>query len=241
MTAATRLVHALAGTPEPIASQAAHLTGPGGTCCICGEHADRLAPAARTLGASFTDRAMFRDPTADGVCPACLWCASGKPPATVRMWTVIAAPGVDLGPSQPKAWIQDTPGLLLTSRADTAPLARILGDPPPGPWTVSVALSGQKHVLPYADVNHGAGRWTIRVETADVTATPDQWRLVHGHALALRRLDVRAEDIAAGTPGRHRTRDSLDEWSRLSAPLRPWTGSALLDLALWTITRKDLA
>ena len=238
----TRFVYDLAGRPALVASVAAMLTDtPGAVCAVCAEPADRTAAVDKALGANFTDRTMFRDSRSSRVCQACVWCCSGKPPATLRMWTIVAAPGVDLGPSQPKAWLQNTPGLLLTNRADPAPVARILADPPAGPWLVTIAVSGQKHVLPYGHVNHGSGRWAVRMENTTITADPGQWRHVHHHARALRQLGVPADCVAAGTPGGIRTADQLTAWRTHAGQLTQWVGSPLLHLALWTLTKGTLA
>lgn len=238
MTAACRLVWELAGRPEVAAASVAKLlTDARGVCAICGHVSDRTAVADKALGSNFSDwRHLTR--FTGVVCPACLWCCSGKPPATLRMWSIIAAAGVALPESDPKAWLQGTPGLMLFNRSNPGPLADLLADPPPGDWCASVALSGQKHVLPYTPINQpGTGSWTVRVEDHYVTATPDQWRHVHATALALRRLGVPADDVATGTPRYLKTRADLDRWSALNAALDGWHSSPLLNLALWTITK----
>ena len=237
MTAATRLVWALAGSPEVAAASVAKLlVDYEAACAMCGAIEPQTAQADKALGANFADRSHMRH-GGDRICRACLWCCSGKPPATLRMWTVIAAPGETLPDSHPKAWLQDTPGLALINRANPAPLAATLAHPPAGEWLVSVAISAQKHVLPYAVTNRGDGTWTIRVEDHNITATPAQWAHVHRHAMALRKLGVPAEDVEAGTPRYITTPDALAMWREHNAELRPWLGSPILSLALWTITK----
>lgn len=236
MTAPTRLVWTLAGQPDCIPTIAALLSESAATCAVCGEMSDRTADVNRALGANFTDRSMFRG-VGDRVCPACLWCCSGKPPATLRMWTIIAAPGVPS--SQPKAFLQDTPGLCLTSRADTTPVIDTLANPPDGDWLVSVAVSGQKHVLPYAAVNRGSGPWTVRMEATNVTGDPDTWRRVVQAAATLRAAGHRDADILAGSPtiAACKTPDDLDWWAAHADTLRPYAGAPLLTLALWALTK----
>lgn len=240
--AASRLIYDTAGQPAfATATTGRLLTEHEAVCCICGQTEPVTGDADKSMGANFADRGHLRAPYSSRVCRACLWCASGKPPATLRMWSIVCAPGHTLAPSQPKAWLQDTPGLCLTNRADTRPIIDTLADPPAGPWVVTVAISGQKHVVPYADVNHDPGPWRIRVEDHTVAATPDQWAEVFTSALHLRRLGVPADAIATGEPRfvvkGGVTRDLLARWADLSAPLKPYLGSPLLDLALWTITR----
>lgn len=235
MSASTRLVWDLAGRPDAVGPPARLLADVDGVCCVCGQEEARTAPTGKALGTNFTDRSMFRERT-DRVCEACLWAVGGRGRATLRLWTVVAAPGRDLPASHEAAHLS-APGLCLTNRADPAPVARILADPPAGPWAVSVAVSGQKHHLPYAPVNHGRGSWRVRMEATAVTGTPDQWRHVHAHARALRRLGVPAADVRTGTPRYLKTPADLALWRQHATELTPWLGSPLLDLALWCITK----
>ena len=242
MTAATRLIYDTAGRPDfATATTGRLLQKHEAPCCICGQVEAETADADRAMGNNFADRGHLRNHHSSRVCRACLWCASGKPPATLRMWSVICTPGLHVAVSQPKAWLQDTPGLCLTNRADTRPIIDTLTAPPTGPWVVTVAVSGQKHVVPYANVNHGNRSWLIRVEDHDIASTPTEWRTVHAAALGLRRLGVPADAIETGEPRfvvkGGVTRDLLAHWADLSAPLKPYLGSPLLSLALWTTTR----
>ena len=242
MTAATRLIYDTAGRPGfATATTGRLLAQHAAPCCVCGQVEQETADADRSMGSNFADRGHLRNHHSTRVCRGCLWCASGKPPATLRMWSIVCAPGNLLPPSQPKAWLQDTPGLCLTNRANTQPIIDILTAPPAGDWAVTVAISGQKHVVPYAEVNHCAGPWLIRVEDHDVSATPHEWNQVFTSALHLRRLGVPAEAIDAGEPRfvvkGGTTRALLDQWRGLAAPLQPYLGSTLLSLALWTITK----
>lgn len=89
----TRLVYDLAGRPALAESMQKLMADVPAVCGVCGLHADRTAPTDRALGDNFTDRKMFRDERSPRVCPACVWCCSGKPPATLRLWTIVAATG----------------------------------------------------------------------------------------------------------------------------------------------------
>lgn len=237
MSEATRLIYARAGFPEiTVASTAKHLADEPGVCAICGHHEQVTADFDHALGKNFTDRSLCVAPTSR-VCTACLWCCSGKPPATLRMWTIVAGEPDAPCRTHEKAWLQNTPGLSLLNRANPAPLVELLASPPDGDWVASVAISGQKHVAPYTPLNHGDGPWTIRMEDTQVSATPEQWRHVHATALELRRMGVPAEGVREGRPDYVRTRADLLRWRDLDAQLADWHRSPLLDLALWTITK----
>lgn len=238
MTAPTRLVWQLLGEPAPQGATASIPTVPG-VCAMCGHHDERTAPIARALGKNFTDQSCFADPRTDRVCWACMTCCSGRPPASLRMWTIVATPGRDLPASAAKAAAiyGDRPGICLTSRANTRPIIDTLISPPDGPWLVSVATSGQKHVLPYAVVNHGTSQWRVRMETVTVISTPEEFATVTKHVIQLRRAGAHSEDILAGRPGRVTSRHELEERMTVLNQLTPYIHSQILSLALWSITK----
>lgn len=235
---ATRLVHELCGAPEPEGPALKLLDTVSARCCMCGRIEPRTAVADKALGTNFVDRTLFTAPSEARVCAGCLVVCSGKPPRTFRMWTVVATPGLDLPASQEKAaqWIGQHAGVCLTSRANTRPVIDVLLDPPASEWVVSIAVSGQKHVLPYADVNTGA-RGVIRFESVSVPVDVRDWRHVFFAALGLRRMGIPVESIIAGTPKNLRTVADLERWRELDARLEGWRDSQLLAVALWSITK----
>lgn len=239
MSDAPRFVWDLAGRP-PAPPGPAYTPGPA-VCAMCGHTAQDTAPAAKALGGNFTDPACYNQPASTRICAPCAWCCAGRPPETIRGWSVIAAPGATLDASQPKAWalVHDRPGLCVTNRANPMPVARILAGPPPGPWAVTVAVSGQKHTLPYTRVNHGPGPWTVRMETTDVTADPAQFRTVLAHAARLRAAGHSAEHVRDTAPDMRavKTRDDLDRARTHLGALAAFARSPLLDLALWCLTK----
>ena len=238
MSDATRIVYERAGSPDiTAASTAKHLKDHPAVCAICGHREPVTADFDRALGKNFSDRSLLEGGTSR-VCKACLWCCSGKPPATLRMWTIIA----DGQPcrTHEKAFLQDTPGLSLINRGNPQPLVDLLRDPPDEPWVASVSLSGQKHVLPYTRVNHGRA-WVVRIEDTQVAATSDEWATVHDAAMELRRMGIPAEAVREGRPVLIKTADQLATWRAVNQLLTGWHRSPLLDLALWTITKGTMS
>lgn len=240
MTRATRWLYQRLGSPEIAAASVSGLLSPiEGPCCICGAVDSPTALADRALGANFSDRGHLTSAGSDRICRACLWCCSGKPPATLRMWSIAAGDGVTAA-SHEKVWLGQTAGTCLTNRAAPGPIRDLLLTPPGGEWVATVAYSGQKHVVPYSPINEGGGRWTIRAEDHFVTATPETFRRVWSHAVALRRLGVPEEAVMSGQPQYIKTADQLATWRDHAAPLAPYLGSPLLRLALWTITKSTM-
>lgn len=238
MTAAQTLLWDTAGRPPVDGAKGKLLKDIPGVCAVTGEHFDTTADATRALGENFTDHSLWAAHTGR-VGPAALWCCSGKGKLSPRTWTWICAPGETLADSHEKAPYR-APGLCLTNRANTRPVIDILAHPPAGEWVVAVAVSGQKHVLPYATTNRGGGAWTIRMEDTTITSTPEEWAHVLGHVLALRRLGIPADNIKAGTPAYIKTPEQLATWREHSTALAPHAGSPITDLALWCATKPIL-
>lgn len=228
-----RFVWEAAGRPE---------IRPGGTagvCALCGLRDESTHEIDRTLGTNYVDRSHLVG-GGSRVCGGCVWAVSGRGVSALRMWTVIATPGVPAPASHEKA--PDLgPWVAAINRATPQPVADLLASPPESDWLLSVAVSGQKHTLPYARPNHGRGRWTVRMETINVTATPQEWTTVHSAVLGLRRLGVHPDLIPTRTPGfAVKSRDQLSQWRDLDARLAGWHTHPLVQLALWTITKETM-
>ncbi|APT92904.1 hypothetical protein CPHO_08400 [Corynebacterium phocae] len=235
MTAAQTLIWETAGRPSVEGAKGKLLKDIPGLCAITGEMSERTADAGRALGANFTDRSLWQAET-DRVGHAALWCCSGKGAHSPRMWTWVCTPGRELPDSVPKAPLH-VPYLCQTNRSHTRPVIDILMYPPAGEWVVCIAVSGQKHVLPYARTNFGAGQWTIRMEDTTITATPDTWKTVFSHALALRRLGQNDQAIKTGAPTFIKTPEQLEQWKHHTDLLAPYRSAPITDLALWCITK----
>lgn len=238
MTAAQTLLWDTAGRPDVPGAKAKLLTDHPAVCTITGEPQDITADVTRALGENFTDHSLWSVPSGR-VGPAALWCCSGKGATSPRTWTWVCTPGRELPDSHPKAPYR-AHGLCLTNRADPRPIIDTLLNPTDSEWVIAVAVSGQKHVLPYARTNRGR-QWTVRMEDTTITADSDQWAHVFGHVLALRRLGVPGDDIKAGTPGAYlKTADQVAAWRHHSTALATHAGAPITDLALWCATKPIL-
>lgn len=226
------MVWDLAGRPEP--------SDPPRGEAVCALCAATTIVHAR-IGPNFTDfRTLVRRDVID-LCAPCTWVMSGKPPRTLRMWTVVARVDKPAPPSQPNAYISGE-YLHLTNRKDMRWAASTLAEPPTsGPWLVAVAESGHKHTVPFTPVNHGGGKWTVRLDGGDITSTPDEWRHVLARTAALRAAGFSATAIETGQPPiAALTKDTLDVWRTHAPHLEPYTGTPLLHLANLMITKETL-
>lgn len=232
------MVWELAGRPR---RATLGVTATPGVCAMCAREVAETAAAKKWLeGKSFTDPAHLRA-RSDRVCEACAWACTGKGMDQVRMWTILARADRTLPASNPKA-VFAAAHLHFTSRADMRAVVETLADPPAGQWLVCVAESGQKHTLPYAQVNRGAGRWRVRMDALDIDAAPRDFRKVFAHAVALRQAGHTADEIEHLAPSfaRLKTADDLNRWRHHASHLAPWRGSPLIHLAVFLINKEHM-
>lgn len=232
------MVWELAGRPH---RATLGVTDTPGTCAMCARHVEQSAPAKKWLeGKSFTDPSHLRTKS-DRVCEACAWACTGKGMDQVRMFTILAREDKTLPPSNPKAQFA-TDHLHFTSRADMRAVVDTLAHPPAGPWMVSVAESGQKHTLPYAVINHGRGRWRVRMDALEVDATPEDFAHVFSHVIALRQAGHSADAIEHLNPhfAALKTVDDITTWEHHAAHLAPWRSSPLLHLAVFLPNKEHM-
>lgn len=210
-------------------------------CAMCGRHVTESLHVKQSIGGkSFTDQYLLARRGSDRTCYGCAWVCTGKGMDQIRMWTIVARTDIVLPPSNPKA-VFATDHLHFTSRADMRAVVDTLANPPAGEWLVTVAESGQKHTAPYAAINRGPGRWQVRMDARTITAHPDEFRLVFGHALALRHAGFRAEEITALDPPIGRlSADTIPIWFHHATPLRPYQASGLIHLATFLINKEHM-
>jgi len=191
------------------------------------------------FGANFTDHNMLRDFSSGFVCVPCAWVMSGRGTQGFRLWSVICRTDRELPPSHEKA-DKLGPHIQLTTRGDLSAAVELLLDPPDSEWVVSIAISGQKHVVPYAWANRGS-TWTVRMEGIDVVSDSVTFARVLFHAASLRSLGFTADEILSGVPSVHRiTAEIFPLWTYHADALRRHRGGALLDLALVCITKERI-
>lgn len=204
-----------------------------GVCGLCGQ----TGSLHGRLNVNFSDHRLLADPTSNGLCGPCGWALAGRPPAALRMWSVTATPAVEAPPSPPNA-LWSGRCLQLTTRRDLTWPARVLADPPEGPWLVAVTETAQRHTVPFARVNWGAGEWTVRLDGTDVTSTPGEWARLLSVTAVLRAAGFRATDIESGRPPVAALAPArVRLWAEHGPLVRRWAGTPLLHLANLCITK----
>lgn len=233
-TRATALLWSAAGSPDPRKPRHAA----EGLCYWCGiEIAYEACRTRDVCGSSFTDHDVVSVPSSPWVCLACTWTMTGRPPDTLRLWSLVYRENRAAAPSHDKApdlgrWIH------AQNKADPSAFDAILRTPPEGRWVCSIADSGQIHVAPFAIVNRGKGRWCVRFERSDVRGTGLSYRRVADSMQTLYDAGFSKADIAAAPGPSKLYRCGLDLWRHHDEILRPFRGGALFELALF-LRRKN--
>jgi hypothetical protein len=236
MLTAVRMAWAAAGQPaHPKAA------GPAAGCVVCGTGHHRTLRAKDALGANFDILTATR-PDLSTVCEPCAWALAGKPPLTLRMWSILTTESTPLPPSDVKAPYPSDGRLHLCNRRDQSAIITALTSPPPSMWACSVAVSGQKHLLPYTPVNTpSADTILVRFEACTVETTPGEIAALIGAVASLRVAGHGPGSIHAVTPAVPAlTRDGLTAWRRHSPTIAPHANSPLLGLALHLTTKETI-
>lgn len=236
MLTAARLAWQACGSPPDTKA-----TGTG-VCLVCGAGQVPVMPASSGIGKSFDLVAAARLDSRS-VCEPCAWALAGKPPNTLRMWSIAVTGSTPLPvthPDSPPGFTGDG-RLHLANRRDLSTLIDVLTSPPDDVWAVSVAVSGQKHLLPYTPVNHGPGPFRVRVETAEVATDPLEVAALIGACARLRAAGHSTGSIHACAPSvAALTATGLPAWREWAPLIAPHANSPLLGLALHLTTKETV-
>lgn len=249
-------------------------------CVVCGAPHERTIRAKDALGKNY-DYASAVRPSLDTVCEPCAWALAGKPPHTLRLWSIATTLTAQLPAHSPvreaetaardlaeltssgaddrqiraardrltvaelassKVPVPVSKHLHLCNRRDTSVIIGLLTNPPDDHWAVAVAQSGQKHLLPYTQVNApGTDVWEARWEATNITSTPNRFRRLLGAVAALRVAGHHPDTITRCRPSVPALRgDGLTAWRRHEPTIRPYAGSPIMDLALFLTTKETI-
>lgn len=169
-----RTLFTLAGSPPQDGCDAPTLG-----CPVCAQPCERSMPYARWQGATFTDQDKLRGHgLSNRICESCVW---------VHSWVV---PPGHAPPEPGKKGVNlrlfwhayDERGYVYGNKGSKPALRDWLRAPKVGAWWCAIADSGQKHVIPWTPVNHGASQ-TVRFEQRNLAI--GEWSLVDAMTGAL--------------------------------------------------------
>lgn len=187
---------------------------------------------------TYTDEDIAKARWSDHVCIPCSWAMTGKPPDTLRLWSIVYREDRALAQTNPKP--ARMPPACLTSKADTRPIVETLLHPPAdgSPWFVAVAESGQIHVAPFAPVNRRADAWGMRFERREIRSTPVEFATVLWHVAGLLCAGFARGDVQSLEPHPSKlARHGAETWRQHADPLRRYIDGGLLALAIFLCTK----
>lgn len=234
MTACQLIWHS-AGCPRPPKKT----TTGGGQCYICGHQCDEEHVSTKLIcGPNYTNHASARIPWSPCVCVPCAWVMSGRPPDTLRMWSVVYRDDGRVYPSDPKA--PEIDNTHLASRSETMGLLDTLLSPPDkGKWFVAITTSGKIHTLPFTPVNNGQDTWSVRFERETITSSITEIAHVIRHTTELLSVGYSRGEVERLDPHPAKVaKHGISHWKKHAGFLRPYVTSNLLRLVTF-LSRKE--
>jgi len=191
-------------------------------CWVCGSPSSRGMPIHDWMGANFTGQNRVRAIDSTHVCESCVLVMAGRPPNTLRMYTVLL----------------DERGAVKLNKGQKPEIRAWLREPHAAPWFAAISDSGQKHIIPWAPINHSDTSPLVAFE--EMVVEVGDWTLVDRVAELLT-MGATKEELATGMLGPRAWQlcgDTLHSFERDAGHLR---GGGWFELALWLAQRDEEA
>lgn len=210
------------------------------SCWVCGFPCNKAVLLNKAIGQSFTDHEKSEAPWSDYLCLPCCWVMSGRPPDSFRPWSVVwrSDKHFDVNPDVYKS--RQIKGVHFTKKIQPNEIVSLLSNPPKNhSYFCSIALTGQKHVIPFTKINHSSDYWTIRTDSYDITSSVAVFNDIFNKCQHLLQLNFSKIDIETGTPYSSKLKDKQKReiWKSYEFDLVKWRGSNFLKLILWLVRK----
>lgn len=207
-------------------------------CYICGS-----TPATQPLrlADSFTNHAACRVPSSDKMCDRCAWviplrCWYWNTPKQkwsklfARNWSWLISIKISWPKfSQERTELKDT--LTVVSDLPTRALIRDwLLNPPEPPFTIAIAESGQKHILPWAQEAHSCDRFPVQFEMDALYIDRLEFAILVSIYEDLMALGFSKTEIDTGDYKSDKLMNNLERWEELERAIQPHRATRLLEL-----------
>ncbi len=208
-------------------------------CCVCGTMVTRGVSAAKGLSKTYSNFRELRSIASSVCCDACIWSMAGKPPMTLRLWSVLWREDGQVLPSSSKSPWQPE-GVRFTNKGDITDFQTVLLDPPRCVWGMSIADGGKIHVLPFAPLNTVLGdNWCVRIDDLTVRSSGLEFTEITEPAAILYAAGFSKASILSGAPQPSALKKhGVEVWRTHAAPLRRWHNSVQLRLAVFFLRRE---
>lgn len=216
-------------------------------CYLCG----RFASRPLVLKESFTAHSAASVPTSKLMCDRCDWCIPLRCwyyNENQKKWSKLFSRNwswLFYGESLVSPVIQGTrtegkDTLPIVSRLPTrADIRSWLSDPPEPPFTLAIAVSGQKHILPWAREAHSRDRFPVEFELSTIYIDLKEFEQLIINYEALLNLEFSKAEIDSGEYRSDRAIMCFDLWLGLEELIRIYRGSLLLQLVSFVAQKKQ--
>lgn len=191
---------------------------PDTSCWLCGgATGGRGLPIKKIIKDTFTDHDKASAPGSGSVCPGCVFCLSFL---SFRNYSILAT----------------TDGIKHPTRSD---MRALLLSPPEPPFTLCIAVSGQKHLTFKAEVAYSRDNYPVHLEETRVLVDVSQ--LAELLDLTERLYTVFSKDeIKTGRYSMGRIKQfGIAQFQQAEEKLAPHRGSRLFDLAIFVAQKKE--
>lgn len=207
-------------------------------CYLCG----RDATKPLILKESFTARSGARVPTSKLMCDRCDWCIllrcwyynEGQKKWSKlfsRNWSWLFYGSRLIYPIIRGTRSEGKDTLPVVSRLPTrADIRHWLLHPPEPPFTLAIAVSGQKHILPWAREAHSKQNFPVQFELDTVYIDLNEFENLLKNYEALLKLEFNKAEIDSGEYKSDRLVKYFDSWSGLEELINSYRGSLLFRL-----------
>ena len=195
------------------------------------------------LGEYFTDKSRARVPQSPYMCDFCAWAIKLRCwyfNLSKRAWSKLFARGWSsllLGDRLAAPTIageHTEKGITLPVVSNLPTRAQMrdwLLNPPEPPFTIAIAESGQKHILPWAQEGHSRDYYPVQFEMDCLWVDRAQFEALLGHYEALMGLGFSKTEITSGQYHSDRLMRAINAYNPHDAAVEPHRGSRLLALA----------
>lgn len=207
-------------------------------CYLCG----RAATRPLLLKDSFTAHSAARVPTSKLMCSLCSWCIplrcwyynEGQKKWSKlfsRNWSWLFYGDRLINPVIEGTRTDSIDTLPVVSRLPTrADIRNYLLHPPEPPFTLAIAVSGQKHILPWAREAHDKHSFPIQFELDTIFVDVSSFSQLLQAYESLMQLGFTKTEIDTGDYRSEKLLPVLATWQELESKIAPERGAILLEL-----------
>lgn len=209
-------------------------------CHVCGRQGNHQTLAKDVLTDTFTAYAQCRARASEWVCDRCHWVFKGKVwywNPNRQQWSKLFVRSLTClyqGETlvYPKLEGEREGHPIVTELASRKVLREWILNPPDPPFTIAIAESGQKYVLPWAQEAQDRQYFPVQFELDTLWIRPTEFATLL-EAIAHLLTAFTKTEIATGQPKSQSLLSNLPLWLEHSPIVEQYRGSRLLELALY--------